>query len=67
MKRISQIVSGLAFAGLLILPVAYLAGRLSLPALKVWLLALTVAWFASVPFWMDRPPERDSDGRPGPG
>ena len=54
MKRVSQLVSGLAFAGLLILPVIYLAGGMSLPALKVWMLVLTAAWFASVPFWMDR-------------
>ncbi len=54
MKRISQAISALAFAGLLIVPVVYLAGNVSLPALKVWLLALTVLWFASVPFWMDR-------------
>ena len=54
MKRISQILSGLAFAGLLILPCVYLGGGVSLPALKVWLLALTVAWFVSVPCWMDR-------------
>ncbi len=52
MKLLSQIVSGLAFAGLLILPIAYLAGGVTLPALKLWLLAFTIAWFASVPFWM---------------
>ncbi len=54
MKRISQVLSGLAFAGLLIFPIWYLAGGISLPALKAWLLAFTVLWFASVPFWMDR-------------
>jgi hypothetical protein len=54
MKRTCQIVSGLAFAGILVLPVVFLAGGMSLPALKIWLLALTVAWFASVPFWMER-------------
>ncbi len=54
MKRVSQVASGLAFAGLLIFPMVFLAGGISLPALKAWLLALTILWFASVPFWMDR-------------
>ncbi len=54
MRTTTRFVSWLALAGLLVLPAVYLAGGIALPALKVWLLALTGVWFASVPFWMDR-------------
>lgn len=54
MQTIAKIVSSIALAGILVPPALYLAGRLPLPAVKVWMLGATVAWFATVPFWMGR-------------
>jgi len=54
MRKILQIVSWLSLAAMTVCPVLYLAGRMELPAVKMWMLVTTVVWFATVPFWMDR-------------
>lgn len=54
MRKIAQIISWLSLVGLIIPPCLYLAGMLPLPAVKTWMLVFTVAWFATVPVWMDR-------------
>ena len=59
MHTIAKLVSSLALAGIIVPPALYLAGSLSLPAVKVWMLVATVVWFVTVPFWMGR--ERSSE------
>lgn len=53
MKRIAQILSGLALVGTLGPPCFYFADRLELGAMQGWLLAAAVVWFAATPFWME--------------
>ena len=57
MRKILQLVSWLSLAAMTVAPVMYLAGRMELPTVKIWMLVFTVAWFATVPFWMDRKKE----------
>ncbi len=52
MKHLSQIISLLALVGSLAPAICFFAGQCSLPQAKGWMLAATIAWFASVPFWM---------------
>ncbi len=54
MRTVLKVLSSLALVGVLAAPVAYLAGRMDLPVVKNWMLASTLLWFATVPFWMDR-------------
>ncbi|HLP07765.1 MAG TPA: hypothetical protein VK178_06335 [Opitutaceae bacterium] len=54
MRTLARLVSFLALAGIIVPPALYLAGVLSLPAVKTWMLASTLAWFATVPLWMGR-------------
>ena len=54
MRRILQIASVLALVGTIVPAVLFLGGTISLPATKTWMLASTVLWFATVPFWMGR-------------
>jgi hypothetical protein len=57
MIKVAQIISWLALVGLLVPPIAYLAGSVTLAAVKLWMLVFTIIWFATVPFWMGRRPE----------
>ena len=57
MRKALQIVSWLSLAAMTVSPVLYLAGRMELPTVKMWMLVTTVVWFATVPFWMDRKTE----------
>jgi hypothetical protein len=54
MRTVAQIISWLSLIGTLVPSIAYLAGSLSLDAVKVWMLVCTVVWFVTVPIWMDR-------------
>lgn len=54
MKAIARTVSMLALAATILPPVMFFAGRMDLDAVKLWMLAATVAWFAATPIWMDR-------------
>jgi hypothetical protein len=47
-----KIISGLALVVVLVSPLAHLFGLLSLAAVKTSLLACTIAWFATAPWWL---------------
>ena len=53
MKRIAQLISGLALAATLLPAVLFFAGELELPAAKIWMLVAAVAWFVATPLWME--------------
>lgn len=53
MKRIAQIISGLALAGTILPPCLFFADKLSLTATQQWMLGATVVWFIATPFWME--------------
>jgi hypothetical protein len=54
MKKIAQIVSWTALAGVIAPPVVYLAGGITLDTVKTWMLVFTILWFATTPLWMGR-------------
>ena len=54
MKTVAQVISWIALVGTLVPSIAYLAGGLTLDAVKTWMLVSTVLWFVTVPLWMDR-------------
>ena len=54
MRTAAQIVSWLSLLGTLVPAIAYLAGSITLDAVKTWMLVCTVVWFLTVPVWMDR-------------
>jgi hypothetical protein len=54
MRTAAQIISWIALLGTLVPSLAYLAGSLSLDAVKTWMLGCTLGWFLTVPVWMDR-------------
>ncbi len=56
MRKLAQIISWLALVGTLVPAIVYLAGSITLPAVKAWMLGFTVIWFVTVPIWMDRKP-----------
>ena len=53
MRRILQLASSLALAGIVVPPILYFAGRLAHEPLKTVMLAATVLWFVATPFWMN--------------
>jgi hypothetical protein len=52
MKALARAVSALALVGIIAPPLLYLTGRAELGSMHGWMLAATVAWFASTPLWM---------------
>jgi hypothetical protein len=52
--KILPIVSYLGLALVIAPPIAYLAGALDKSAMSSVMLAGTIVWFGSVPFWMGR-------------
>jgi len=52
MKALARTVSALALLGIVVPPLLYLTGRTALGPTQSWMLAATVAWFASAPLWM---------------
>lgn len=52
MKPLLKILSGLSLVVILAAPLASLAGWIGAPLLSPLLLAATIVWFASAPFWM---------------
>lgn len=54
MKNLLPIVSYLALGATLLPAILFCAGRLDLPAVHGIMLAATVVWFATTPFWMGR-------------
>jgi hypothetical protein len=53
MKRIAQIISGLALATTLLAPVLFFADKIELPLAQEWMLGAALVWFAATPFWME--------------
>ncbi len=53
MKRVTQILSGIALAGTLLPACLVFAGRLDLAIMRQWMLVATVVWFLATPFWME--------------
>jgi hypothetical protein len=51
-RSIARIVSLAALAGTILPPILFLLGRMEHEAVKVAMLAGTLLWFASAPFWM---------------
>lgn len=58
MRRITQIVSGLALVGTILPAVLFLGGSLELAQVKTWMFVATVVWFVATPLWMERKGER---------
>jgi hypothetical protein len=57
MRKLAQIISWLALVGVIVPSLLYLGGRMTLPAVKLWMLVFTMVWFVTVPIWMERKPE----------
>jgi len=55
MRLLLQLISWAALAATAFAPVLYAAGQVDLPRTKLAMLVATIVWFATVPFWMDRP------------
>jgi hypothetical protein len=53
-KNAARLVSLVALAGTILPPVLYFTGHMQPDAMKAWMLAATIAWFAATPVWMDR-------------
>ena len=53
MKRIAQVISGLALVGTILPPCLFFANTLSLAATQQWMLGAAVIWFIATPFWME--------------
>jgi hypothetical protein len=54
MKRMAQILSGLALAGTLLSAGLVFAQKLDLVAAQHWMLGLAALWFMATPWWMER-------------
>lgn len=54
MRIALQIVSWIALALAVLPSVLFLAGRMDLDQVKLWMLIGSVAWFAVTPWWMER-------------
>ena len=53
MKRLAQVLSGIALASMVVAPCLFFADRLTLGAMQQWLLGATILWFVATPFWME--------------
>lgn len=54
MKLLAQVVSGLALAAVLLPAALFFTDRLSLATMQTVMLAASVLWFLSAPWWMGR-------------
>lgn len=52
MNTLLKILSTLALAVVLVAPLLYLAGGLSIASLQAWLLGATALWFVCAPPWL---------------
>ena len=52
MKMIAVTASVIALAGTILPAAFFMAGRLELDAVKLWMLVATVVWFVATPVWM---------------
>jgi hypothetical protein len=55
-RRLLQVASWVALAGMIAPALLFLAGRISLDQSKEGLLVATIAWFLVTPLWMGREP-----------
>jgi hypothetical protein len=53
MRKLLQLASSLALAGIVIPPILYFTGGLTHDAVKSVTLVATILWFAATPFWMN--------------
>ncbi len=53
-RRVLQTISVLALLCVAIAPAIYMSNRISLDAMKWWLLGATIVWFLVTPFWMQQ-------------
>ncbi len=54
MKRLAQTASALALLGILVLSGLFFVDRIALDQLKTAMWMVTVVWFASAAYWMER-------------
>lgn len=54
MPKIACAVSWLALLGVIVPAILYLQGSLSLASVQTVMLISSVAWFGTVPLWLDR-------------
>jgi len=54
MKLLAQLISLLALAGTVGLPVLFFLDQMPLPRVQSLMLAAAVAWFIATPFWMEQ-------------
>ncbi|MFT3829080.1 MAG: hypothetical protein QM691_05160 [Opitutaceae bacterium] len=67
MRTLAKLLSSIALAGTILPATLYLADLQTLDRVKLWMLAATVLWFSTVPFWMgreDKTVEREASSRP---
>jgi hypothetical protein len=53
MKRLAQILSGLALLGTLLPPCLFFTGQWELSVMQNWMLAAAAMWFLATPLWME--------------
>jgi hypothetical protein len=53
MRRLLQLVSFLALAGIVVPPILYFSGQLAHQPLETVMLVATLLWFVATPFWMN--------------
>jgi len=51
-KRAARLVSLVALVATIAPPLLFFTDHMGLDAMKLWMLAATIAWFASAPLWM---------------
>jgi hypothetical protein len=54
MRKVLQLASSLALAGIVIPPILYFRGELAHDVMTTVMLLATILWFVVTPFWMNR-------------
>ena len=54
MRRTYQVISWLALAATVLPSVIFMAGKMDLDRVKLWMNASMVVWFVVTPLWMER-------------
>ena len=54
MRRILQLLSGLAMIGVILPSILFLAGRTDLKSVHYIMIMATALWFLTTPLWMER-------------
>jgi hypothetical protein len=53
MKRIAALISWLALAAAIAPALLFFFDKMTLDAVKLWMLVATVVWFVTAPLWME--------------